>query len=118
METYDYIIAPFECPYCGYEEEEYEWQTDALHNLLYSTKVGEQIISDGLVIYDGEIEIQTICEGCGEFVRCWIKIRDGKLTDEISCEPNDVDHEYEGFEVSGRFADELKRMMEKREPRE
>jgi len=46
----------------------------ALHNLLYSTKVGEPITSDGLVICDGEMEIHTTCEECGEFVVCWIRI--------------------------------------------
>jgi len=48
MGLFDWVYAPFKCPYCGYEEEEHGWQTKALLNMLNVFKVGEKVVLSSL----------------------------------------------------------------------
>jgi len=93
MGLFDWVYAPFKCPYCGYEEEEHGWQTKALLNMLNVFKVGEKVVLSSLkgelVVQEGVFEIHTVCPKCKEYVECRIKIKGSVLTDEITCNKED-----------------------------
>ena len=46
MGLFDWVYAPFKCPYCGYEE--HGWQTKVLLNMLNVFKVGEKVVLSSL----------------------------------------------------------------------
>ena len=96
MGMFDYVIADFECPYCGYKvkkegmekEEEYErdkvWQTKATACYLHTYRIGDKLeFEKSMRINNGWIEIVHICPNCDKFVRAAIEVKDDQLSSNI-----------------------------------
>lgn len=90
MGLFDYIIAPFVCPYCQHEEKEHDWQTKSLQCLMKTYKVGEEVILEDLwkklVVKEGYFQIYTLCKNCKRFVKGFIKIENSRITENIEYE--------------------------------
>ncbi len=83
MGIYDEVRLDFRCPECGHVDEDHLWQTKALRRLLDTYEVGDEIKKKNLNIEEGSIEIHTVCPGCDNYVKGFIRIEEGRLTDEI-----------------------------------
>ncbi len=83
MGMYDNVKVDFKCPECGYFDEEHIWQTKALARMLDTYGVGDEIEVRNLKIQEGSIEIHEPCPECKSFVEGWIRIEEGRLTDEV-----------------------------------
>ena len=83
MGMYDNVKVDFECPGCGYFDEEHIWQTKALDRILDTYEVGDEIEIRNLKIHEGTIEIHEVCPECKSFVKGWIRIEEGILTDKV-----------------------------------
>ena len=57
--------------------------------MLEVFKVCEKVVlstlGGELLVQEGVFEIHTVCPKCKEYIQCQIKIKDGVLTDEITC---------------------------------
>jgi len=84
MGMFDEVKAEFKCPECGHSENERVWQTKALDSFLETYEVGDEINIRELNIEKGSIEIHEICPECDNHISAYIKIENGKLTDEIT----------------------------------
>ncbi|MEM7821771.1 MAG: hypothetical protein QXX38_03105 [Candidatus Aenigmatarchaeota archaeon] len=88
MGLFDYVIAPFNCPYCKYEEKEHDWQTKSLLSLLKTYRVGENLtienFESSLLIKEGCFEIHTVCRKCNKHVSAMIEVKDSKITEKIN----------------------------------
>ncbi len=81
---FDEVKAKFRCPECGYSEREFVWQTKALDRILDTYEVGDEINIRELNIEKGSIEVHEICPECDSYISGYIKVKNGKLTDEIT----------------------------------
>ncbi len=84
MGMFDEVKAKFRCPECGYSESEFVWQTKALDKILKTYEIGDQVDLRELNIEKGSFEIHKHCPECDNYISGYIKIEDGKLTDEIT----------------------------------
>ncbi len=84
MGLFDEVKAKFRCPECGYSERERVWQTKALDRFLKTYEVGDELDLKELNIEKGSFEIHEHCPECDSYISAYIKIKDGKLTDEIT----------------------------------
>lgn len=84
MGMFDEVKAKFRCPECGHSEDEVVWQTKALDGLLETYEVGDEVDIREVNIEKGSIEIHESCPECDSYISGYIKIKNGKLTDEIT----------------------------------
>lgn len=88
MGLYDYVIAPFLCPNCKYEDKKYNWQTKALSCLLKTYKVGDILtledMDNKLIIKEGYFEIHTICKKCKKYIKAFIEVKNCKISKKIN----------------------------------
>lgn len=99
MGMFDYVIADFECPYCGYKikkeymekepERERAWQTKATACCLDTYRIGDELEFDkNLKINDGLIGIVHICPKCDKFVDAEIEVKNGRLSSKVKYNKN------------------------------
>lgn len=96
MGMFDWVIADFECSYCGHKikkvsmgkEEGYErnkaWQTKATACCLDTYRISDKLeFKEKLKINNGWIQIVHICPKCDKFITAEIEIKNGRLSKNV-----------------------------------